>query len=225
MEKTVVISLGGSIIVPDSIDINFLKDFKKTIEKFIKKGYKFAIFCGGGSIARKYQTAASSLTKLNNFELDLLGIEATKLNANFVKSLFGNKAEKEIVTNPTKKINFKKNVLVAAGWKPGWSTDYDAVLLAKQLKVDIIINMSNIDYVYDKDPRKFKSAKKIINIPWKEFRNMVGSTWKAGMNAPFDPIAAKQAEKQKAIVVVTGKNLKNLENIILGNNFKGSVLG
>jgi len=224
MKKTVVLSLGGSVIVPDNIDAKFLGDFKKTIEKLIRKNYKFVIYCGGGKIARDFQKTASKIVKLNNEDLDWLGIHATRTNAHLMKTLFKNNAENIVVKDPTKKIKFNKKILIAAGWKPGWSTDYDAVLLAKNLKVNIIINMSNIDYVYDKDPKKYSNAKKIKKICWKHFRTLTGNKWKAGLNLPFDPIAAKEAEKLKLKVIIIGKNLKNFENLLNNDRFKGTII-
>ncbi len=221
--KTIIMSLGGSVIVPDKIDIKFLKSFKKIVEKFVKKGYKFVIYCGGGKIARDYQKAASKF-KVSNRDLDWIGIHATVLNANFVRILFGNIAEDFIVTNPTSKIKFNKKILIAAGWKPGWSTDYDAVLLAKNLKINTMINMSNIDYVYDKDPKKNRNAKKIKNINWKGFRKITGNKWKAGLNMPFGPVAAKKAEKLRLKVIVIGKNLRNFESLLNDKKFDGTVI-
>src|SRR3989344_4259759 len=169
MRKTIVLSLGGSLICPNGYDFDFLKKFKKLAENYIKKNYKFIIICGGGKLARNFQEIASKSSKLNNEELDWLGIYATKINAHIVKSIFDNCAEEFVVSNPTKKLNFKKNVLIAAGWLPGWSTDYDAVLLAKNLGIKEIINMSNVDYVYYKDPKKYRDAKKIERINWKNY--------------------------------------------------------
>ncbi len=225
MAKIVVLSLGGSLIFPQDLDRNFLNDFKNTIQKYIKKGFKFVIICGGGKLARTFQGVASKNKKLSNEELDWLGIHATKINAFIVKSIFGDYAENFVINDPTKKFIFKKNVAVASGWKPGWSTDYDAVLLAKSLKAKEVINMSNVDFVYGKDPKKFKDAKKIEKMKWNDFFKLVGGKWKAGMNAPFDPIAAKEAKKSKIKVMVVGRELKNLENLLEGKKFKGTVIG
>jgi len=222
--KTIVLSLGGSLIVPDKIDIDFLKNFKKIVENYIKKDYRFVVYCGGGSIARKYQEAASRAVKLNNEDLDWLGIHATRLNAHLLKTLFKNYAEEMIIKDPTKKIKFDKKILIAAGWKPGWSTDYDAVLLAKNLGISTIINMSNIDYVYDKDPKKFRDAKKTEKISWNGYRKISGSKWKAGLNLPFDPVAAKEAQKSKIKVIVIGKNLNNFENLLNNKKFNGTII-
>src|SRR3989344_2892885 len=133
MPKTIVLSLGGSLIAPDKIDTNFLMKFKKIIEKYVKKGCKFVIICGGGKIARELQQAASKVSKLTDEELDWLGIYATRLNALLIRYIFGHNSQDPIIADPNGKINFQKNIIIAAGWKPGWSTDYDAVLFAKNL--------------------------------------------------------------------------------------------
>jgi|TARA_B100001964_G_C13996609_1_gene493046 uridylate kinase len=216
-------SLGGSVIVPNRIDVNFLMNFKKIIYRYIKKNYRFVIYCGGGKLARNFQKSAAKY-KFNNEGLDWLGIYATRINADFIKKLFGNIAEDIIIKNPTKKIKFNKKIILAGGWKPGWSTDYDAVLLAKNLKVKTIINMSNINYVYDKDPKKFKGAKKIKNISWREFRKITGNKWKAGLNMPFDPVAAKEADKLRLKVVIIGNNLRNFENLLNDRKFEGTII-
>ena len=222
--KTIVLSLGGSLIVPKSVDTNFLKNFKRTIENYIKKDYRFVIYCGGGKLARLYQEVASKIIKLSDENLDWLGIHATRLNANLLKILFKDNAEQIIINDPAKKIKFDKKILIAAGWKPGWSTDYDTVLLAKNLKIKIIVNMSNVDYVYDKDPTKFKDAKKIEKISWQNYRKISGSKWKAGLNLPFDPVAAKEAQRSKIKVIVIGKSLKNFENLLNNKKFNGTMI-
>ncbi|MCH8003026.1 MAG: UMP kinase [Nanoarchaeota archaeon] len=224
MQKTIIMSLGGSVVVPDKIDVKFLRSFKKIINKFIKKNYRFVIYCGGGNVARNYQKTASQIAKLNNNDLDWLGIHATRLNANLLKILFEDNSENIIIENPNKKIKFNKKILIAAGWLPGWSTDYDAVLLAKNLKIKTIINMSNVNYVYDKDPKKNKNAKKIKNICWKHYRKIIGVKWKAGLNKPFDPVAAKEAEKLGSKVIIIGKNLKNFENLLNNKRFDGTII-
>ena len=156
--------------------------------------------------------------------MDWIGIHATVLNAEFVRSLFGNLAEEFIVRDPTQKISFNKKVLIAAGWKPGWSTDYDAVLLAKNLGADAIINMSNVDYIYDKDPKKHKDAKKIKRISWKDYRKISGDKWEAGLSLPFDPVAAKEAEKSKLKAAIIGKDLENFEKVLDGKEFRGTLI-
>lgn len=224
MQKTIVLSLGGSIIVPQEIDTAFLKKFISLIRSFVKKGYRFAIICGGGSVARNYQQAAKDIGESTNETLDWIGIEATKLNAFFLMKLFDRDAEEAIIYDPTRPLSFKKPIMIASGWKPGWSTDYDAILIAKQLKVGIVINMSNAKQVYTADPRKVNDAKPLSALSWKNYRKISGEKWVAGMNIPFDPIAAKEAEKSGIMVHIIGKDLSNFSKLLMGKKAKGTVI-
>jgi uridylate kinase len=227
-KKTVIISLGGSLIVPNEIDWKFVKNFKSVIEKYIQKNYKFIIITGGGKTARKYIEAAGKIDNITNEDKDWLGIHATRMNAHFIRTIFRKSAHQRINTNPHDLedfYNFKEPILVAAGWRPGFSTDYDAVLLAKYLNIKNVVNFSNIDFVCDRDPKKFPGAKKIENISWKDFRKIVGNVWDPGMNAPFDPIASKLAEEEGIeVAIMNGKNLKNLENYLAEKKFKGTTI-
>lgn len=224
MKKTIIISLGGSIIVPDKIDVNYLIKFKKFILKYLKK-YNFVIFCGGGRIARNYQEAGKKIANLSSAQLDWLGISASILNANLLKSIFVNNSQTEIITIPTKKVKFFKPIIIGAGWQPGWSTDYDAIKLAQVNNVKTVINLSNIDCVYNKDPRKYKNAKKIDLISWKDFIQMIGTKWSPGLNTPFDPIAAKLAKQAKIkVAIMSGIDLNNLEKFLNHKKFKGTLV-
>lgn len=225
MKDVIIISLGGSLIVPDEIDIQFLKQFKKLILTHIKKGQKFALICGGGKTARKYMDTAGKINKISTEDKDWIGIGATKLNAALIKSLFKENTSSEIIDNPTNKINFKNDILIAAGWKPGCSTDYDAFLIAKNIGATTIINLSNIEYAYDKDPKKYKTAKPIKETNWKEFRKILPKKWDSGINVPFDPIAAKDCDKKNIeVIIMNGKNLKNLDNYLNGEKFIGTKI-
>lgn len=229
-KKTIVISLGGSLIVPDEIDSQFVKNFKKLITDYIKNGYKFILITGGGKTARKYIDASVEVgnSSVTDDDKDWLGIHATRMNAHFLRTVFRKYAHSRINTNPHDLedfYNFKESVLVAAGWRPGFSTDYDAVVLAKYMDIKKIINLSNIDYVYTKDPKKFPDAKKIEKTNWKEFRKIVGNKWTPGLNAPFDPIASKIAQEEGIeVAIMNGRDIINLKNYIEGKKFKGTVI-
>lgn len=225
--ETVVISLGGSVLAPAQIDIDFLHGFRRLILKFVHDGYRFAIICGGGKTAREYQGAARKVVNAVHEDLDWLGIHATRLNAHLLRTIFREAAYPRVIKNPNEKIKPKASdrVVVAAGWKPGRSTDHGAVLLAKNLGAKTVINITNTDFVYDKDPTKFSDAKPLRQISWKEFRKLIGiSKWSPGLNTPFDPVAAKVAEKMKLRVAVMGKDLGNLEGFLNGRQFKGTII-
>lgn len=221
-----VISLGGSLVVPNEIDLNFLKKFKAFILKHIKRNKKFIIIVGGGKIARKYQQSAKKLTKVSNEDLDWLGIHATRINAHLLLTIFRNYAYYRVLKNPKEKVNFKEKILIASGWKPGFSTDFDAVWLAKTYGSDTILNLTDVDYVYDKDPSKFKNAKAFKEITWDEYLKLLNQKWIPGMSAPFDPIASKLTKKFNfKCVIINGRNLKELEKFLSGKNLKGTLIG
>ncbi len=227
-KKTIIISLGGSLIVPEEIDWKFVKKFKALIEEQIKKGYKFILITGGGKTARKYIEAAAKIDDITSDDKDWIGIHATRMNAHFIRTIFREHAHPRINKNPHDLedfYNFKEDILVAAGWRPGFSTDFDAVLLAKYLGVKTLINLSNIDFVCDKDPKKFPDAKIIEEISWADFRKMVGDKWDPGMNAPFDPIASKEAQEiGLEVAIMNGQNFPNLKKYLEGKKSKGTII-
>lgn len=228
MEKTIIISLGGSLIVPEEIDWEFVKEFKKVIEDEIEKGYRFIIITGGGKTARKYIEAGANIDDIDAEDKDWLGIHATRMNAHFIRTVFRKHAHPTINKNPHNIDQFKKaneSILVAAGYRPGNSTDYIAVLLAKQLGVKKIANLSNIDYVCDKDPRTNPDAKQIKEIDWASFQKIVGDSWDPGANVPFDPVASKLAAKQGIeVTILNGKKLQNFKQYLDGEQFDGTVI-
>jgi uridylate kinase len=222
-KENIIVSLGGSLVAPNEIDVTFLKNFKKVISKHLEKR-RFFIFVGGGKIARYYQGALSEFGA-DNKERDWMGISITRLNAEVVRQAFDKNAFEKVIGDPTKKVNSRRDVAVFGGYKPGWSTDYCSVLLAKNMGIKTIINVTNIDYVYDKDPNKFKDAKAIKEIVWKEFRKLIPDKWTPGLSAPFDPRASKMAEILKIkVAMINGKNLDQMENFLNGKSFTGTLI-
>lgn len=225
--KPIIISLGGSIMVPDEIDINFLKKFRRIILDFVKNDHRVIIVAGGGKICRRYDAATKAIfPKVSNIDLDWIGIAFTKLNAELLKAVFSRQAYEKLIGNPTKKVETNKRILIGCGWLPGCSSDKDAVLLAKTYGAETVINLTNVNYVYDKNPKKFKSAKPLKNITWQVFRKIVGSKWDPGANWPFDPIAAKLAQRHDIkVTICNGRNLDNFRKVLAGQKFVGTVVG
>jgi len=225
-QKTLILSLGGSLIVPQGkIAINFLKKFRELVVKLLKQGYKIVIITGGGGVNRQYNQGAQKIAKIKDLDLDWLGISITKVNAELVRAIFSQYAYCQVIADPNTKIKTNKKLIIASGWKPGCSSDKDAVLWAKNLKAKTIVNMSDINYVYDKDPDKYINAKPLKKINWKNFLKIVGTKWLPRISAPFGPPASKLAYKLKLkVIVLNGKKLKNLENCLKGKNFQGTLI-
>ncbi len=224
--KKSIISFGGSIICPDEIDVKLLKIFGRFIEKETKNGSKFIIVAGGGSTARKYQKAALKITKASTEDRDWLGIQSTKLNALLLKSIFKNKSNPILFDQRFRIKSFGKYpIIIGCGWKPGWSTDFVTTQIAADLKIKPVILLGKPDYVYTSNPDKDKNAKPIAKMSWKDYFKLIPKKWSPGMHAPVDPIAAKLAKKEKMpIIVASGKDLKNLKNILEGKKFKGTII-
>ena len=226
-----VLSVGGSIVAPEGPDVEFVKKFVSLIKQYLAehKEDKLIFVVGGGGPARIYQNAFRAVTETSpdssTEAADWIGIMATRLNAELLKAAFGSFCQNPVVYNPTEDIEFKGQVLVASGWKPGFSTDNDAVLLAEKFSAGTVVNLSNIEKVYTDDPRKNPDATPIDEISWQDFRKMVGDDWVPGKNTPFDPVASKKAEELNLTVIcASGKNIENIRNILNETDYIGTTI-
>lgn len=228
-----VLSVGGSIVAPDKPDTEFLHKFSVTVRKWLAEdgSRKLIMVIGGGGPARAYQNAYKDVCKENgagvsNDEADWIGIAATRLNAQFVKAVFSDLCPNPVVYDPTAAELFTGQVLIAAGWKPGFSTDNDAVLLAEKFSGRLVVNLSNIAKVYTDDPKTNPGAKPIDSISWEDFIKITGSEWIPGKNTPFDPVASVRAQKAGIrVICAAGRDIENLENILNGKEFNGTIIG
>jgi len=223
-----VISLGGSIISPQAVDIQFLHKFYSIIEQYLRTNtqHKLIIVCGGGAPARNYQNAYRQVNACSdNLALDWIGIAATKLNATLIRYIFQDFCDDDVVTDPTQAFSINKQILVASGWKPGFSTDYDAVLLAERFQADSVINLSNIDQVYSDDPKQNPQAMPIKDITWDKFKELVGEKWEPGKNLPFDPVATAHAARiGLKVIFAAGRDDENLKNILNAKPYTGTLI-
>jgi uridylate kinase len=213
----VVISLGGSLISLNESD--YIKEVANLI-KTASKDFDLYIVVGGGKLAREYIQVARKFCNDERY-LDRLGIMATRLNAMLINSFF-KKEIPESIENAAK----MAPPVIMGGTTPGHSTDAVAAMLAREIKAECLIIATDVDGIYDKDPKKYKDAKKLDRISIKELRKMAGEEWKkAGESAVIDAIACKIIEEEKIeTFVVNGKKLDELENAIYGKKFNGTVV-
>ncbi|MBQ9495127.1 MAG: UMP kinase [Treponema sp.] len=181
---------------------------------------------GAESVGTAQGCGANSIVQESSDAADWIGIMATRLNAQLLKACCGNLCSDDVVYNPTGDVQFTGKILVASGWKPGFSTDNDAVLLAEKFNADTVVNLSNIEKVHTDDPRTNPDARPLDAISWKDFRDMVGNEWTPGKNTPFDPVASKKAEQLGLTVIcASGKNIENIRAILDGTHFIGTKIG
>ncbi len=228
ISETIVMSVGGSLIVPNQIDTTFLANLKTFIdEQTTSHGRRFIIIAGGGRTARNYQEAAAAVSDLAAEDLDWMGIHATRLNGHLLRTIFRHTAHRVMITNPDEILDVPKaeKVVIAAGYRPGSSTDLRAVQIAEKIGATKVINLSNIDYVYTADPRTEPSATKIETISWTDFRALIPADWDPGLSSPFDPIAAKVAERDNIeVAIINGTRLDEVVKYLEGESFVGTKI-
>jgi uridylate kinase len=224
-KETIIISLGGAIVVPDVPNPEFIVLFKNIILYWAGKNKKFVIVVGGGKTCRRYNAALDKIISATHDELDWMGIYTTRLNAELIRLSFGGFAHGDIIIDPKMVKEVDSGIIIGAGYKPGFSTDMCAVLIAEQLNAKKIINISNIDYVYNSDPKENPNAVKFENVSWKDYRTYISAEWKPGLSTPFDPIASEKAEKEgMEVAFMSGHNLESLEDYLGGKHFKGTTI-
>jgi uridylate kinase len=229
-KETIILKLGGSLIFPNGgLDVDYIKKFYNFIRKQIaEKKRRFFIIIGGGLLSRTYRDAGAKITEheLKADDLDWLGIHATRLNAHLFRTIFRDLAHTIVTDNYDVILKTDKPIMIAAGWKPGWSTDYGAAILAQDYSSKIIMKMSNVSHVFDKDPREFKDAKKFEKISWNEYKCLLGKKWTPGTHCPFDPVATKKAANLGIkVIYMDGRDFENASKALDGEKFVGTVIG
>ena len=225
-KKVIVISLGGSLIIPDFVDIEFLKKFKETIKKNIKN-YKFVIVCGGGSIARKYISALREIG-VNEKLQSMSGISATRMNARFMTYFFGKDASQGIPHDMKQVKGFlMKHDVVFCGalrYEPKQTSDATSAQLANYFQTDFI-NLTNVPGLHDKNPKEFKNAKFIPKISWVDFYKMANKQkFKPGQHFVLDQSASKIILKNKIKTYILGKDMKQFDALLNKKKFKGTII-
>jgi uridylate kinase len=230
MKRVIIISLGGSLIIPNKISIEFLEEFKKTLLKHQKK-YKFIVVCGGGKTARTYiqglKNEKISPKKKQLFQ-SFLGISSTRLNARFMTYFFGEDAHQGIPHNMKQIKNLLRlhNIIFcgALRYAKNQTSDTTSAKLARHFHTPFI-NMTNVKGLYDKNPKKFRSAKFIPEINHKDFLKRAKQIeFKPGQHFVLDQKAAKIIKKYNITTYILGPDLKQLHNVLNHKHFIGTII-
>ena len=222
--QKVVVSIGGSILVPGNNDSEFISELAEML-RGIKDEVQIAIVCGGGKIARIYTEIAGQLGG-DTYKQDILGIEATRMNAQLLALALGDMPDR-VSEDPaeTARASAPGKVVVMGGTVPGHTTDAVATMVARELKADRVVNATSVDFVYTDDPRKNPEAKKILKMTIEELGDIVYKEHGAGKSSVFDPLGVQIAEENNIdILMVNGRNLDALRDAILGNEFQGTFV-
>ena len=226
-KKVIVMSLGGSLIIPDKVNYKLLEKFKIVLRKFYKT-HKFVIVCGGGAIARAYISALQEEHK-SQYEISQAGIRATRMNAMFLMQFFGKKDANDTLPRNMEEVkaNLHDNNVVICGalrWVPHSTSDSTAAKLASFLKTDFI-NLTNIKGLYTSNPLINKSAKFIPKDDWKTFEKRAHALgFKAGQHFVLDQKASTIIRQHKIKTYILGDNMNNLKNYLAGKSFIGTTI-
>ena len=224
-QDIVVISIGGSILIPDQNDSVYIGKLARMLEKVSEK-VRVCVVCGGGKIARYYTVTGRELGG-KEYDLDMLGIGCTRLNAGLLALALGDKSSVEIPLDvKTAAAKFKEGgIVVMGGTEPGHTTDAVATMLACELGAKRVINATSVDAVYSDDPRKNPDAVRYDKLTIDELDALVYKDHGAGKSSVFDPLGVQIAKKEKIdIQMVDGRNLAELEKAILGQPFSGTYV-
>ena len=221
--ETIVISIGGSIVLSEEADVSFFNELKTLLKK-LSKDFRLYLVVGGGKTARTY----IKLGRKFNFDEDLLdeiGINVTKVNAKLLANIIEiSNIKIPNTTDEAKELKYP--IVVMGGTTPGHSTDMVGAELAEKTNASKFIIATNVDGVYDKDPNKYNDAKQIKEISIKQLIDKYGTDWDAaGKNIVIDGPALEIINRAKIpTFVLNGKRLDQLERAITNQQFDGTVL-
>ena len=223
MMNSIVISIGGSVILSKEADVSYLKELSNLLQK-VTKNYKIFIIVGGGSVARKYIKLGREL----NFDeetLDQIGIDITRVNARILTNIL-EESNKEIPKTTDEAEKIGEPIVVMGGTTPGHSTDMVGAEFAEKVGADFFIIATNVDGIYDKDPNKYSDAKQLKEVSIDQLVEEHGTDWKsAGKNMVIDGPALEIIKKANILTyVVNGKRLDQLEKALSGKSFDGTKI-
>lgn len=223
MEK-VVVSLGGSILVPEEDDARYLRDVANLFRDLSAR-VKLFVVTGGGRVARYYIETGRALG-LPERTLDEFGIAITRLNARLLAAALGPRANREPATSYAEAARLARRfaIVLMAGTQPGHTTDRVSASLARFVRADRIVNATSVDGVYTADPKKNPAATLLERIQFDDLVALTGLGHSAaGPSVVFDPVAARVlARTRTPLNVVHGRDLKALRAAILGEPFRGT---
>jgi len=223
MKKRIVIKLSGSVFAMDNTKA--LKDYASFLVK-ISKICQPVVIAGGGKIARHYISHART-SGADESTLDELGIEVSRLNAKLLIYALKNKAYPHPPTNlqEVKHAVDSGLIVISGGLHPGQSTNATAALIAEKVHASEFLNTTDVDGIYDSDPRKNKKAKKFKRIELKNLRKLlVHEESIAGGYDLMDIVALKVIERSKIKTRILKSDIKKIEKAIKGNSIGTEII-
>ncbi|MGE4275194.1 MAG: UMP kinase [Candidatus Methanomethylophilaceae archaeon] len=224
MDK-VVVSIGGSILIPDRDDSSYIRELSVLLRELVRE-QQIVVVCGGGKISRYYANTGRELGG-DTFQLDELGIMITRANAGLLRIALGELRVDELPVEAERAAELSEpgNVVVMGGTVPGHTTDAVSAMVARALGADRVVNATSVDAVYSEDPRVNPEAERYTDMSIDQLAEIVYSEHGAGKSSVFDPLGIKIAKDNGInIVIVDGRDLVELGNAIRGEGFRGTLV-
>lgn len=223
-KKILVIKLSGSVF-------NF-KTTSKSLKEYaqvlldIQTKVQPVVVSGGGIIARHYVNLARSLGS-DESSLDEMGIEISRLNAMLLSAALGDSVYPVIPSN-LEEISIacqSGKIIVSGGLHPGQSTNATAALICEKIKADRFLNATDVDGIYDSDPKKNAKAKMFKEITIKKCLDLLNNeSTQAGNYELMDIVAMKVIERSKIPTYVIKSDPKVIRNLIMKNRQTGTKI-
>ena len=224
----IVIRYGGSILVPDKIDLPLLKRFESLLRKHIDRGVSFVVIIGGGATSKYYQeTLAKEKPELPDEEIHWIGIHTIQLNAEFVRRYFHDIAAPKVYKAPHELDGdaVRSPLIIAGAESPGHSSNIDAVEFAHALGAKDVLNLSNISHVYSEDPRHNPDAEKFTHLTFTEYKALIPEEFTPKLAAPFDPVATRRAEELGlSVIIMDGHDIDAIDAYLTNGEVTGTII-
>ena len=205
--KKVVLSLGGSVLMP-SLEENRLAEYASVLRSLSGKA-SLLVVVGGGGEARRYIGIMRDLG-VDEGTSDEVGILITRLNATLLIAALGDNAYPKVAEShaEAKKYAESGKIVVMGGITPGQTTDAVAAVLAERVGAAVFLNATSVDGIYSADPKKDVNATRFDAITPQKLLEIVGGTaLGAGSNTVLDIVAARVVERSNIpLVVLDGRD-------------------
>ncbi|MEM2202841.1 MAG: UMP kinase [Sulfolobales archaeon] len=198
----IVLKISGKLVSPE--DPGYISRVTSVIDSLLKEGHRVVIVTGGGDIARRYISACRALGG-NESICDLVGIEASRLNAMLLITSLGDRAYRRVVRNVDELLQAWGTglVITAGGFQPGQSTVAVSAIIAETISADLLIYATVVSGIYDKDPLKDPSARLLKRVSVSELRKILsGQSVAAGRYELIDPLALSILERSRIRTIV-----------------------
>ncbi len=221
--KKIVIKFGGSVLYKENMELNVdrIREIVDAIIVLHEDGYKLAIVVGGGKLARVIIQASDVLGHAATFK-DILAVESTRIHALLVIASLKNKAYLLVPRSfeDIGKALSTGKIVVTGGLQPGQSTSAVAALVAEYWGADLLLNLTNVDKVFDKDPKKFPDAKELDRISAEELLDIISKQEEEpGKYALFDKVGCEIIKRSRLkVVFANGQDPSNIFKAVKGES-------